>query len=107
MSIEADYKGKSVMASEEKEFAHESLQDRESIVRYLNALGEGFEQGKLLLASNSTKCVMDTPGLMRFDVRAKQKRDSAQIVLKISWKKNKGKTLHVEPLVIEGADAEA
>ncbi len=91
------------MANDQSEFSHQSLQDRESICRYLEALREAFQQGRLLLARNSEKFVMETPGLVELDLRAKQKSDAAQIVLKISWKKQKkGKTLRVEPLIIEG-----
>lgn len=95
------------MAESPKAFEHESLQDRDSILRYLHAIGEAIQQGKVSLASNSTKFVLETPPLLKFDVRARQKSDSAQIVLKISWKKpKKGSGLHVEPLVIESEHTE-
>lgn len=94
------------MASEDQEFTHESLQDRESIVKYLSALGEAFQQGKLMLSRNSEEFVLEAPPLVKFDLRAKQKSDSAQIILKISWKKQKkNKMLRVEPLVIEGGES--
>lgn len=91
------------MAEAEQDFTHESLQDRESIVRYLEALGEGFQQGKLLLSCNGEQFVLETPELVKFDVRAKQKRSRAELTLKLSWKseKRKGKELRVESLQIE------
>lgn len=90
------------MAKDDKEFIHESLQDTESIINYLNALGEGFQHGKLLLTRDSEEFVLETPKLLKFDLRAKEKSDAGQIVIKISWKKQKkGKDLKVEPLVIE------
>jgi amphi-Trp domain-containing protein len=90
------------MASEDREFAHESLQDRETIVKYLGAIAEGLEKGRLLLATNGEQFALDTPGLLRFDVQAKQKRDRAQLTLRLSWKNRKGGAkLRVESLVID------
>lgn len=96
------------MASDDREFTHESLQDRKSIIKYLSALSEAFQQGKLQLSRDSETFAMEPPELVKFDLRAKQKGGSAQIVLKFSWKKQKkAKTLRVEPLVIEGERAES
>ncbi len=93
------------MADSDQEFSHESLQDRDSIVRYLSALGEGLQQGKLLLACNGQSFTLDTPALVKFDVEAKQKRNRAQLTLKMSWKRSDGgKQLRVEPLTIGPAD---
>jgi amphi-Trp domain-containing protein len=77
------------MAEEMQEFTHESLQDRESILRYLEALGEGFEQGKLKLTSGGQDFVLEAPALVKLDVRAKQKRSRVEVVVKISWKHRK------------------
>jgi len=90
------------MASEDREFEYESLQDRESIVQYLAAIAEGLEKGRLLLATNGEELALDTPALLRFDVQAKQKRDRAQLALRLSWKnQNVTRKLRVEPLTID------
>jgi amphi-Trp domain-containing protein len=90
------------MASDDREFAHESLQDRETIVKYLGAIAEGLEKGRLLLATNGEQFALETPVLLRFDVQAKQKRDRAQLMLRLSWKNRKqGAKLRVEPLTID------
>lgn len=90
------------MASGAHEFAHESLQDRESIVKYLAALAEGLGKGRLTLSSNGEQIALETPALVKFDVQAKQKRNRAQITLKLSWKHARVvKELRVEPLVID------
>lgn len=95
------------MASEEREFAHESLQDRETIVKYLAAISEGLEKGRLLLSTNGKRLALDTPALLRFDIQAKQKRDRAQLVLRLSWKNRKrGTQLRVEPLTIDAQEPE-
>ncbi|MCG3138924.1 MAG: hypothetical protein HJJLKODD_02795 [Phycisphaerae bacterium] len=69
-----------------REFQHDSFQDRETIVHYLSALGEAFRQGQLVLSSQGEDFLIDAPGLMRFTVRARQRGDRAQMVLKFSWK---------------------
>lgn len=94
------------MPDDAKEFTHESLQDRESIVKYLSALCACLQEGKLMLSSNGERLSLETPQLVKFDVQAKQKRDRAQLVLKLSWKAPKsGKKLRVEPLKIDVGEA--
>ena len=84
--------------SRKNEFVHESFQDRESIVRYLNSLVECFGQGRLQLCSGSDEMVIEIPGLVKFDVRAKQKHDRTQVVLKMTWKnRSAGRDLQVRP----------
>lgn len=86
------------MTQQKNEFSHESFQDRESIVRYLESLGECFSQGKLSLASDDDEIAVDIPGLIRFDVRAKTRSDRVQVILKMSWKTDRrGKDLKVSP----------
>jgi amphi-Trp domain-containing protein len=81
-----------------REFSHESLQGRESILRYLEALGQGLERGKLRLTSGSETFMLDTPAMMKLAVRARQKGSRVDVVVKISWKDRKVKALKVEPL---------
>ncbi|NOT02468.1 MAG: amphi-Trp domain-containing protein [Phycisphaerales bacterium] len=91
------------MAADEQEFTHESYQDRESIARYLTALREGLQNGKLLLASNGERFALEPATLVKFDVEARQNRERARLVLKLSWKRQKpGRQLRVEPLLIDG-----
>lgn len=93
--------------AEEKDFSHESVQDRDSIVKYLAALAEGIQQGKLLLASNGERLSLETANLVKLDVQARQKRDRGQLVLKMSWKHPRGgHDLRVEPLRIETDQAD-
>lgn len=96
------------MAEEDKEFSHESFQDRETIVRYLSALCEGLHEGRLRLASNGDSMTLDTPQLVKLDVEAKQKRSRGQLVLKLSWKAPRSmKELRFEPLTICSDNAAA
>lgn len=94
------------MAQRKNEFSHESFQDRESIVRYLNSLSECFQKGKLVLSSDEDEMAIDIPGLIRLDIRAKNRSERAQVVLKMAWKKHRrGKDLRVEPAGREEPEA--
>ncbi len=76
------------MASQKSDFRHESLQDRQTIVRYLNALSEGIASGRLVLGTREEEIVLEPEGLLKLDVKARQKSDEAKVTFKISWKSN-------------------
>ena len=75
------------MESERAEFAHESLQDRESIVKYLAAIGEGVKAGQLRLSSNGDCLCLEAPSMLRLEVEATQKRCCCSLTLTISWRR--------------------
>ena len=79
-----------IMASEE--FKHESLQDRVSIARYLQALQEGLEKGHLELVSDEKTVVLDPDGLVELEVRAKRKGNRRKLSIKLSWRDDDPKT---------------
>lgn len=67
-------------------FEHESLQDRESIVAYLEAVTEGLRQGKLTLSDGSAVLDLEPSGLLTLSVRASQKRNRSRLDLRVSWR---------------------
>ena len=69
----------------EREFEHESLQDRESILAYLKALTDGFENGVLTFSDDAGEISLEPRGLVNFTVRAQKKRNRVNLNLKISW----------------------
>lgn len=73
---------------EDSEFKHESLQDRQTIVRYLHALSEGFANGSIKLGQEEEQIILVPNGLLKLDVKAKQKDERCKLTLKISWKEN-------------------
>ncbi len=81
-------------------FEHESLQDPESIVEYLEALGTGFRAGRLLFTAGKQELVLKTPRLMNFHIKAKQKEDGVKLSLKISWKEHEQRGKNQSPLKI-------
>lgn len=74
----------------EREFEHESLQDRESILAYLKALTEGFESGVLTLTDSAGEISLEPRGLVNFAVRAHKKRNRVNLNLTISWNGDAG-----------------
>jgi|CXWL01.1.fsa_nt_gi amphi-Trp domain-containing protein len=75
-------------SSAKAEFEHESLQDRESIVRYLNALSQGIASGQLTLGTREESLVLHPSGLLKLSVKARGKDERTKLVFKISWKEN-------------------
>ena len=61
------------MSSNDNRFKHESLQDGASIVQYINALSEGFQNGALLFCSENQRLVLKPQGLVGLNVEAKKK----------------------------------
>jgi amphi-Trp domain-containing protein len=68
------------------EFKHQSIQDRESIVKYLSALREGFSDGRLVFSTDSRQHVLEPRGLLKFEVKSKGKDDEQKVTIKISWR---------------------
>lgn len=68
------------------EFAHESLQDTETIGKYLEALAQGFRTGKLEFASGKKDIALEPAGLLELAVRVKRKDGAARITLDVQWK---------------------
>ena len=66
-------------------FKHESLEDSETIVKYLKALLDGFESGTLSFVSDNQKLVVRPRGLINLDVEARRKSDEIKLQLKMRW----------------------
>ena len=90
------------MAKESGEFRHESLQDCESIVKYLKALTEGFENGHLALANGGDPIVLEPRGLLNLDLKARRKDNHIKLSIKVSWKEEDlSEKIDAKPLVID------
>lgn len=77
------------MSDIDDEFRYESLQDTDSIVKYLNAISKGIECGCLLLESKQKKIIFKPHGLLKLDIKAKQKERKVKLDIKISWSNSK------------------
>jgi amphi-Trp domain-containing protein len=76
------------MGSHKGEFKHESIQDRISIVNYLNALSEGIQNGHLLFQNTEEAIVLEPVGLLNLEVKAKRTNSKTKVMLKLSWQNN-------------------
>ncbi|MBN1233140.1 MAG: amphi-Trp domain-containing protein [Candidatus Coatesbacteria bacterium] len=76
------------MPNENTDFVFESLQDLKSIVKYLNAISDGFSKGKIILGSKDKKIVLEPAELLKLEVKAKKKDNKVKISVKCSWKEN-------------------
>lgn len=77
------------MASIDDEFRHESIQDTESIRNYLQALLDGFENGRILFGTRKKKLILEPHGLLNLSVKARRKNKEVKVSVKISWVEDK------------------
>ncbi|SHL15689.1 amphi-Trp domain-containing protein [Desulfatibacillum alkenivorans DSM 16219] len=88
------------MAFEEK-FEFESLQDSQTIKDFLESLIQGIENKKIQLSTNGDEILLQPNNMLKFQVKARRKKDTSKLVLKISWKNSdKGDPLDKDPIVI-------
>lgn len=74
------------MSRDKREFEYDSLQDTQSIVKYLTALADGFEKGLLKFSDKNGELQLEPRGLVDFGVRASKKRERTKVVLTFTWK---------------------
>ncbi len=82
-----------------EEFEHDSLEDGESIVKYLTAIAEGFRMGRIELARGGEEVVLEPSGLLRLNIRARRRRGKVTVSFRVSWKDGQAEPLD-RPLVI-------
>lgn len=69
-----------------EEFEYNSIQDSESISRYLNALIEGFRRKQLSFNSEQQEIVLTPKDLIEMTLKAKKKGEKTKLTLKFTWK---------------------
>jgi amphi-Trp domain-containing protein len=70
------------------DFRHESVQDRQSIVKYLQAITAGIEQGQLELGTNEHSLTLEPSGMLELLVRAKRKRGRVRLGIELYWRED-------------------
>jgi len=70
------------------DFRHESVQDRRSIVRYLQALTAGIEQGHIELGTADNMLALEPEGMLELQVRAKRKGGKVKLTVKLNWREH-------------------
>lgn len=72
--------------SQDEKFEFESVQDCRTIQKYLQALQEGFEQGRIVLSADGSEICLNPAGYMKFQVAVKKKGAENKLSLKVVWK---------------------
>ena len=70
---------------DKKNFHHESLEDKDSIKKYLNAISEALESGKLQFSDDEDTIEMLTSELMYLKVSASQEDGRNRFTLRVTW----------------------
>jgi amphi-Trp domain-containing protein len=83
------------------EFDHESLQDTESIGKYLEALAAGLRSGTLQFSSGKKAIHLRPTGLLELSLKVKRKSGDARLQLSVAWKEPKRRKSEEPPLKIQ------
>lgn len=84
-----------------REFEYDSLQDRESIVKYLDAISEGFTRGRLIFGSEDERMILEPQGLIKLSIKVTDKNDKVKLSVKFTWTDREEKQAKKKPLLIE------
>ena len=74
--------------SADDDFRHESVQDRQSIVRYLQAVTAGIESGSIELGTGAATFELHPDGMIELEIRAKRKGDRVKFAIKLHWRED-------------------
>ncbi|MGE0085599.1 MAG: amphi-Trp domain-containing protein [Desulfococcaceae bacterium] len=67
-------------------FEHESVQDSQTISRFLRELMNGFENRNIVFESDEQQMVLHPDSMLEFGIKVKKKKDKNKITLKFFWK---------------------
>jgi amphi-Trp domain-containing protein len=93
------------MKTTHEEFRHESLEDSESLARYLRAITDGFTKGSLSISNRAASIALEPHGLVHLEVRARKTRESVQLAVELSWKPDAAREADAGALSISSADS--
>jgi amphi-Trp domain-containing protein len=89
------------MKSDQK-FVFESVQDAQSVRKYLEAVIDGLDKGQLTVAAGKEQFVLKPTELLTFTVKARKRGGSGRLSLAIAWRcpeeesSRAGETLKIE-----------
>lgn len=73
------------MAKNTSSFKHESLQDKTSVLAYLNLIYQGIEKGQIHLANEEDDVTLNTNSLSRLKIKAKQAKSHQELRITLAW----------------------
>ncbi len=83
--------------NKEKSFSLESIQDRETICKYLQVFKEGFEQGVINFAHKDTVFNLEPQGLIKLEIRAGLEGKEVMLNISFRWTENKSSIHDSDP----------
>ena len=69
-----------------KDFEHESIEDRESIIKYLQTLSDGFRKGQIEFRSGQESIILEPSGLIQIEIKVKNNNRKSKMTIKFFWK---------------------
>ena len=84
----------------ESRFKYESVQDAETLRRYLEALTAGFGAGEIRFTSRDGEVAMHPRGMIGFLVEAKSTGGRMKLHLKFSWRETSAEDAEDDALTI-------
>ncbi len=73
------------MQSTKNVFRHESLEDRNSITKLLQAVSDGLEKGELSFSDDESEINLAPSGLMHLKLSASKEEGRNKFSLRVSW----------------------
>lgn len=89
------------MAKKTQYFEHESLQDRDAVVDYLEALAKAVKTGEILLSDGDEKQIMQPSDLTLMSLKASNTKKNQSLRIKLTWNKQTDEEPDNEPLFIK------
>ncbi len=74
--------------SDYRQFKYESVQDMDTVIKYLDAIAEGFKKGELTLTREGETLLLKPAGLLGFTVEAKLKGGRRKLKFTLGWKEH-------------------
>jgi amphi-Trp domain-containing protein len=69
-----------------KDFHHESIEDRESIIKYLQTLADGFRKGQVEFRAGQENIILEPSGLIQIEIKVKNNSRKSKLSIKFVWK---------------------
>jgi amphi-Trp domain-containing protein len=91
---------------EDREFEHRSHQDAESVVRYLEALVQGFRNGRLLFCAGTEELLLYPRGLLEVEVEAARESGKGRLEIEVEWREPTEEQSQRPPLEIRAPGGE-